>query len=166
MLVTVVPFLCHKATGLTRGYWRSTDAPVQTSTVLPRDDVLREANRDVTQVTDIPDRDDTGKQPVPGVMDGVDGGLLRPWPARKRGQSRRGSSGHFYDNYPDFPSTTIQPKRGSNKNIYKLVKYVSLSFVTVQCFYLSKVFLILSIYICLSVCQVLFAYLAFKPHEY
>ena len=156
-----MPFLCHKSSGLTRGYWRSTDAPVQTSTV------LSEANGDVssvTQVTAIPDRDDTGKQPVPGVMDGVDGGLLRPWPARKRGQSRRGSSGHFY--YPDFPSTTSQPKRGSNKNIYKLVKYVSLSFVTVQCFYLSKVFLILSIYICLSVCQVLFAYLAFKPHEY
>ena len=132
MLVTVVPFLCHKATGLTRGYWRSTDAPVQTSTV------LSEANGDVssvTQVTAIPDRDDTGKQPVPGVMDGVDGGLLRPRPARKRGQSLRGSySGHFYDNYPDFPSTTIRPKRGSNKNIYKLVKYVSLSFVTVQCF--------------------------------
>ena len=128
MLVTVL-FLCHRATGLTRGYWRSTDAPVQTSTVLPRDDVMREANGDVssvTQVTAIPDRDDTGKQPVPGVMDGVDGGLLRPWPARKRGQSRRGSSGHFYDHYPDFPrttSTTSQPKRqGSNKNIYKLVK--------------------------------------------
>ena len=138
MLVTVVPLLCHRATGLTRGYWRSTDAPVQTSTVLPRDDVMREANGDVssvTQVTDIPDRDDTGKRPVPGVMDGVDGGLLRPRPARKRGQSLRGSySGHFYDNYPPFPSTTIRPKRGSNKNIYKLVKYVSLSFVTVQCF--------------------------------
>ena len=147
-MLVVVSFLVLKASGLTRGYWRSTDAPVQTSTV------LSEANGDVssvTQVTDIPDRDDTGKQPVPGVMDGVDGGLLRPWPARKRGQSRRGSSGHFYDNYPDFPSTTIQPKRGSNKNIYKLVKYVSLSFVTVQCFYLLKVFLILSIYICLSV---------------
>ena len=131
-MLVVVPFLCHKASGLTRGYWRSTDAPVQTSTV------LSEANGDVssvTQVTDIPDRDDTGKQPVPGVMDGVDGGLLRPRPARKRGQSLRGSySGHFYDNYPDFPSTTIRPKRGSNKNIYKLVKYVSLSFVTVQCF--------------------------------
>ena len=125
MLVTVL-FLCHRATGLTCGYWRTTDAPVQTSTVLPRDDVMREANGDVssvTQVTAIPDRDDTGKQPVPGVMDGVDGGLLRPWPARKRGQSRRGSSGHFYDHYPDFPSTTTQPKRqGSNKNIYKLVK--------------------------------------------
>ena len=147
-MLVVVPFLVHTASGLTRGYWRSTDAPVQTSTV------LSEANRDVssvTQVTLIPDRDDIGKHPVPDVMDGVDGGLLRPWPARKRGQSRRGSSGHFYDNYPDFPSTTIQPKRGSNKNIYKLVKYVSLSFVTVQCFYLSKVFLILSIYICLSV---------------
>ena len=170
MLVTVVPLLCHRATGLTRGYWRSTDAPVQTSTVLPRDDVMREANGDVssvTQVTVIPDRGVTGKRPVSGVVDGVDGGLLRPRPARKRGQSLRGSySGHFYDNYPPFPSTTIRPKRGSNKNIYKLVKYVSLSFVTVQCFYLSKVFLILSIYICLSVCQVLFAYLAFKPHEY
>ena len=113
----------HKSSGLTRGYWRSTDAPVQTSTV------LSEANGDVssvTQVTEISDRDDTGKQPVPGVMDGVDGGLLRPWPARKRGQSRRGSSGHFRDHYPDFPSTTSttsQPKRqGSNKNIYKLVK--------------------------------------------
>ena len=74
----------------------------------------------VTQVTVIPDRGVTGKRPVSGVVDGVDGGLLRPWPARKRGQSRRGSSGHFY--YPDFPSTTSQPKRGSNKNIYKLVK--------------------------------------------
>ena len=114
-MLVVVPFLCHKSSGLTRGYWRSTDAPVQTSTV------LSEANGDVssvTQVTAIPDRDDTGKQPVPGVMDGVDGGLLRPWPARKRGQSRRGSLGH-YDHYPDFPSTTSttsQPKRqGSNK---------------------------------------------------
>ena len=138
----------HKSSGLTRGYWRSTDAPVQTSTV------LSEANggvSSVTQVTIVPDRDDIGKQPVLDVMDGVDGGLLRPWPARKRGQSRRGSSGHFYDNYPDFPSTTIRPKRGSNKNIYKLVKYVSLSFVTVQCFYLLKVSLILSLYICLSV---------------
>ena len=119
-MLVVVPFLVHKASGLTRGYWRSTDAPVQTSTV------LSEANRDVTQVTVIPDRDDIGRQPVPGVMDGVDGGLLRPWPARKRGQSRRGSSGHFHDHYPDFPrttSTTSQPKRqGSNKNIYKLVK--------------------------------------------
>ena len=144
-MLVVVPFLCHKASGLTRGYWRSTDAPVQTSTV------LSEANGDVssvTQVTAIPDRDDTGKRPVHGV----DRGLLGPRPARKRGQSLRGSySAHFYDNYPPFPSTTIRPKRGSNKNIYKLVKYVSLSFVTVQCFYLSKVFLILSIYICLSV---------------
>ena len=135
MLVTVV--LCHRATGLTRGYWRSTDAPVETSTVLSRDDVMREANdvASVTQVSDIPDGGDAGKRPVSGVVDGVDGGLLRPRPARKRGQSLRGSySGHFYDNYPPFPSTTIRPKRGSNKNIYKLVKYVSLSFVTVQCF--------------------------------
>ena len=163
MLVTVVPLLCHRATGLTRGYWRSTDAPVETSTVLPRDDVMREANdvASVTQVSDIPDGGDAGKRPVSGV----DGGLLGP--ARRRGQYPRGSfPGRFFDNYPPFPSTTIRPKRGSNKNIYKLVKYVSLSFVTVQCFYLSKVFLILSIYICLSVCHVLFAYLAFKPHEY
>ena len=135
MLVTVVPFLCHRATGLTRGYWRSTDAPVQTSTVLPRDDVMREANGDVssvTQVTDIPDRGVTGKRPVSGV----DGGLLGPRPARKRGQSLRGSySGHLYDNYPPFPSTTIRPKRGSNKNIY-----VSLSYMPVQCLTFQKCF--------------------------
>ena len=112
----------HKSSGLTRGYWRSTDAPVQTSTV------VSEASRDVSSVTQvtIPDKDVIGKQPVPDVMDGVDGGLIRPWPARKRGQSRRGSLGHFHDHYPDFPlttSTTSQPKRqGSNKNIYKLVK--------------------------------------------
>ena len=107
-----MPFLCHKSSGLTRGYWRSTDAPVQTSTV------LSEASRDVSQVTIFPDKDVVGKQPVPEV-DGVDDGLIRPWPARKRGQSRRGSYGHFHDHYPDFPlttSTTSQPKRqGSNK---------------------------------------------------
>ena len=64
-----MPLLCHRATGLTRGYWRSTDAPVQTSTVLPRDDVMREANGDVssvTQVTVIPDRGVAGKRPVSG----------------------------------------------------------------------------------------------------
>ena len=121
-MLVVVFFGVHRSSGLTRGYWRSTDAPIQTSTV------LSEASRDVSSVTQvtIPDKDVVGKQPVPDVMDGVDGGLIRPWPARKRGQSRRGSSGHFYDHYPDFPSTTSttsQPKRqGSNKNIYKLVK--------------------------------------------
>ena len=106
----------HESSGLTRGYWRTTESPVETSTV------VSEASRDVSSVTQVTrNKDVIGKQPVPDVMDGVDGGLLRPWPARKRGQSRRGSSGHFY--YPDFPSTTSQPKRqGSNKNIYKLVK--------------------------------------------
>ena len=115
MLVVVVSFGVHKSSGLTRGYWRSTDAPIETSTV------VSEASRDVSSVTQvtIPDKDVIGKQPVPDVMDGVDGGLIRPWPARKRGQSRRGSYGHFHDHYPDFPlttSTTSQPKRqGSNK---------------------------------------------------
>ena len=146
MLIAVIGGV-HKSLGLTRGYWKSTESPIETSTV------VSEASKDVASVTTQVtwNKDVVGKQPVPDEKDGVDDGLIRPWPARKRGQSRRGSSGHFYDNYPDFPSTTIQPKRGSNKNIYKLVKYVSLSFVTVQCFYLSKVFLILSIYICLSV---------------
>ena len=105
----------HKSSGLTRGYWRSTDAPIETSTV------VSEASRDVSSVTTqvTRNKDVVGKQPVPDVMDGVDGGLIRPWPARKRGQSCRGSSGHFHDHYPDFPlttSTTSQPKRkGSNK---------------------------------------------------
>ena len=111
----------HKSSGLTRGYWRTTESPVETSTV------VSEASRDVSSVTQVTrNKDVIGKQPVPDVMDGVDGGLIRPWPARKRGQSVRGSSGHFHDHYPDFPkttSTTSQPKRqGSNKKIYKLVK--------------------------------------------
>ena len=117
-MLVVVFFGVHRSSGLTRGYWRSTDAPIQTSTV------LSEASRDVSSVTQVTrNKDVIGKQPVP---DGVDGGLIRPWPARQRGQSVRGSSGHFHDHYPDFPrttSTTSQPKRqGSNKNIYKLVK--------------------------------------------
>ena len=134
-----MPLLCHRATGLTRGYWRSTDAPVQTSTVLPRDDVMREANGDVssvTQVTVIPDRGVTGKRPVSGV----DGGLLGP--ARRRGQFPRGSyPGRLFDNYSPFPSTTIRPKRGSNKNIY-----VSFIIHASSVFNPSKVFLILSVY--------------------
>ena len=105
----------HESSGLTRGYWRTTESPVETSTV------VSEASGGVTQVTW--NKDVIGKRPV---QDGVDGGLIRPWPARQRGQSVRGSSGHFHDHYPDFPrttSTTSQPKRqGSNKNIYKLVK--------------------------------------------
>ena len=146
MLVTVV--LCHRATGLTRGYRRSTDAPVETSTVLPRDDVMREATdvsrvtvSSVTQASDIHvvDRDDAGRGPVSAVT-GVDRGLLGP--ARRRGQSLRGSyPGHLYDNYPPFPSTTIRPKRGSNKNIY-----VSFIIHASSVFNLSKVFLILSVY--------------------
>ena len=138
MLITVVPLLCHRAAGLTRGYWRSTDAPVETSTVLPRDDVMREANdvASVTQVSDIPDGGDAGKRPVSGV----DGGLLGP--ARRRGQFPRGSyPGRLFDNYPPFPSTTIRPKRGSNKNIY-----VSFIIHASSVFNLSKVFLILSVY--------------------
>ena len=104
----------HKSSGLTRGYWRTTESPVETSTV------VSEASRDVSSVTQVTrNKDVIGKQPVPDVMDGVDGGLIRPWPARQRGQSVRGSSGHFHDHYPDFPlttSTTSQPKRkGSNK---------------------------------------------------
>ena len=140
-----MPLLCHRAAGLTRGYWRSTDAPVETSTVLPRDDVMREANdvSSVTQVSDIPDGGDAGKRPVSGV----DGGLLGP--ARRRGQFPRGSyPGRLFDNYPPFPSTTIRPKRGSNKNIY-----VSFIIHASSVFNLSKVFLILSVYIlseCLS----------------
>ena len=98
----------HESLGLTRGYWRTTESPVETSTV------VNEASRGVTQVTW--NKDVSGKRPV---QDGVDGGLIRPWPARQRGQSVRGSSGHFHDHYPDFPrttSTTSQPKRqGSNK---------------------------------------------------
>ena len=101
----------HKSSGLTRGYWRTTESPVETSTV------VSEASRGVSSVTQVTrNKDVIGKQPVP---DGVDGGLIRPWPARQRGQSVRGSSGHFHDHYPDFPrttSTTSQPKRqGSNK---------------------------------------------------
>ena len=98
----------HESSGLTRGYWRTTESPVETSTV------VSEASRGVTLVTR--NKDVIGKRPV---QDGVDGGLIRPWPARQRGQSVRGSSGHFHDHYPDFPrttSTTSQPKRqGSNK---------------------------------------------------
>ena len=100
----------HESLGLTRGYWRTTESPVETSTV------VSEASRGVTQVTW--NKDVSGKRPVPDEKDGVDDGLIRPWPARKRGQSRRGY-GHFHDHYPDFPlttSTTSQPKRkGSNK---------------------------------------------------
>ena len=113
MLVTVVPLLCHRATGLTRGYWRSrsTEAPVETSTVLPKDDVMREATdvSSVTQVSNIHvvDRDNAGKGPVSGV----DKGLLGP--ARRRGQFLRGSyPGYLFDSYPPFPNTTIRPKRG------------------------------------------------------
>ena len=127
-----MPLLCHRAAGLTRGYWRSTDAPVETSTVLPRDDVMREANdvASVTQVSDIPDGGDAGKRPVSGV----DGGLLGP--ARRRGQYPRGSfPGRLFDNYPPFPSTTIRPKRGNIKNIY-----VSLSYMPVQCLTFQKCF--------------------------
>ena len=115
MLLIAVVVGVHKSSGLTRGYWRSTESPIETSTV------VSEASKDVasetTQVTW--NKDVVGKQPVPDEKDGVDNGLIRPWPARKRGQSRRGSHGHFHDHYPDFPlttSTTSQPKRkGSNK---------------------------------------------------
>ena len=101
----------HESSGLTRGYWRTTESPVETSTV------VSEASRGVSSVTLVTrNKDVIGKRPV---QDGVDGGLIRPWPARQRGQSVRGSSGHFHDHYPDFPlttSTTSQPKRkGSNK---------------------------------------------------
>ena len=115
MLLIAVVVGVHKSSGLTRGYWRSTESPIETSTV------VSEASKDVasetTQVTW--NKDVVGNQPVPDEKDGVDNGLIRPWPARKRGQSRRGSHGHFHDHYPDFPlttSTTSQPKReGSNK---------------------------------------------------
>ena len=111
MLVTVVPLLCHRATGLTRGYWRSrsTEAPVETSTVLPKDDVMREATDEssVTQVSDIPvvDGDDAGRGPVSGV----DRGLLGT--ARRRKQFRRGSyPAYMFDSNPPFPNTTIRPR--------------------------------------------------------
>ena len=115
MLLIAVVVGVHKSSGLTRGYWRSTESPIETSTV------VSEASRDVSSVTTqvTRNKDVVGKQPVPDEKDGVDDGLIRPWPARKRGQSRRGSLGHFHDHYPDFPlttSTTSQPKRkGSNK---------------------------------------------------
>ena len=111
VLVSVVPL----STGLTRGYWRShsTEAPVESvsSTVLPDDDVVRNATSEssVTRVSDIPvvDGDDAGRGPVSGV----DRGLLGP--ARRRGQFRRGSyPGYLFDSYPPFPNTTIRPKRG------------------------------------------------------
>ena len=111
MLIAVIGGV-HKSLGLTRGYWKSTESPIETSTV------VSEASKDVASVTTQVtwNKDVVGKQPV---QDGVDGGLIRPWPARQRGQSVRGSSGHFHDHYPDFPlttSTTSQPKRkGSNK---------------------------------------------------
>ena len=115
MLLIAVVVGVHKSSGLTRGYWRSTESPIETSTV------VSEASKDVSSVTTQVtwNKDVVGKQPVPDEKDGVDDGLIRPWPARKRGQSRRGSYGHFHDHYPDFPlttSTTSQPKRkGSNK---------------------------------------------------
>ena len=114
MLLIAVVVGVHKSSGLTHGYWRSTESPIETSTV------VSEASKDVASVTTQVtwNKDAVGKQPVPDEKDGVDDGLIRPWPARKRGQSRRGH-GHFHDHYPDFPlttSTTSQPKRkGSNK---------------------------------------------------
>ena len=115
MLLIAVVVGVHKSLGLSRGYWKSTESPIETSTV------VSEASKDVASVTTQVtwNKDVVGKQPVPDEKDGVDNGLIRPWPARKRGQSRRGSHGHFHDHYPDFPlttSTTSQPKRkGSNK---------------------------------------------------
>ena len=113
MLIAVIGGV-HKSLGLTRGYWKSTESPSETSVV------VSEASKDVASVTTQVtwNMDVVGRQPVPAEKDGVDDGLIRPWPARKRGQSRRGH-GHFHDHYPDFPlttSTTSQPKRkGSNK---------------------------------------------------
>ena len=66
--------------GLTRGYWKSTESPSETSVV------VSEASKDVASVTTQVtwNKDVVGKQPVPDEKDGVDDGLIRPWPARKR----------------------------------------------------------------------------------